>query len=112
MKPLGQFLLLQFQRPGGSELWPAAVLLFDPSNDRLYVRGREDYARIADADDALMLAASVKQLEADADAQGGSAALQWMESTLSNAVRISERITLRVGNIPAKLDALSAVFLE
>jgi hypothetical protein len=111
VQPTAHFLLLQFQRPGDGWSWPVAILLFDPSNDKLHVRGREDYASIADADDALVLAETVKQLQADARAQSGSAILELLESTLSNSVRMTERIILRAPDIRATLDHLSAAFL-
>ena len=112
MQPLAYFLLLQFQRPGHGLLWPFAVLLFDLSNDKLYVRGRGDYAGIADDDDALVLAETVNQLQADAGAERASAILDLLESTLSNSVRVTERIALVAPDIEATLDSLSAAFLS
>jgi hypothetical protein len=108
---LAQFLLLQFQRPG-DELWPVAVLVFDPSNDRLYVRGREHYASIADDDDAQVLSETVKQLQAEVAAQSGSAILDSLESTLSNSIRVTERIAFRTPDIATSLYYLSTAFLR
>ena len=110
MNHLAQFLLLQFQRPS-DELWPVAVLVFDPSNDRLYVRGREDYAGIADDDDAQVLSETVKQLQADVAAQSGNAILDLLESTLSNSIRLTERIPFRTPDIANSLHYFSTAFL-
>jgi hypothetical protein len=111
VQPKAQFLLLQFQRPGDECLWPVAVLLYDPSNDKLHIRGRENYLCLADNDDALVLAETVKQLQADAESQNGRAILDLLEDRLSLAVRLTERIALRAPDIEATLDSLSAAFL-
>jgi hypothetical protein len=92
-------------------LWPVAVLLLDPANDRLHVRGKENYASIAHADDAFVLAETVKQLQADASAQSGSAILDLLESTLSNSLTMTVRIMMRVKDVGSTLDHLSAAFL-
>lgn len=111
MQPLAQFLLLQFQPPGDESLWPVAVLLFDPSTDKLYIRGREDYANIADDGDAQVLALTVKQLRADVETQGGNSVLAQLEDVLSNSVRLTARIGLPVSDIQATLDHLFAAFI-
>ena len=111
MEPLAHFVLLQFERPGYELLLPIAVLLLDPAADKLHVRGRGDFTSVADADDALVLAETVKQLQADAVAQSGGAILELLESTLSNSIRVTERITMRVRDIGSTLDHLSAAFL-
>jgi hypothetical protein len=110
MNELAHFLLLQFQRPGG-ELWPVAVLVFDRSNDRLYVCSRENYAGIADIDDAEVLSETVKQLQAEVAMQSGSAILDMLESTLSNSIRLTERIAFRTPVIATSIHYLSAAFL-
>jgi hypothetical protein len=107
---LAQFLLLQFQRPGREHALPVAVLVFDAQNDRLHVRGREDLTSVADTDDALVLAETVRQLEADANARSGLAILDLLESTLSNSVRMTERIAFETQNIRATVDLLAAAF--
>jgi len=107
-----EFLLLQFQRPGSESLWPVAVLLFDPSNDKLLICGREEYASIADADDAQILAGTVKQLQEDATVGSGGAILAMLESSLSGSVRLTERISLRSRDPAATLDSLSTAFLS
>jgi hypothetical protein len=104
-------VLLQFQRPGRELLLPVAVLLLDPATDRLHIRGREDYTDIADAEDMLVLTETVKQLQADAYTQTGGAILELLESTLSNSLRVTDRITMRVPNIESALGHLAAAFL-
>ena len=111
MSPFVHLVLLQFQRPGCELLWPVAILLLDPATDKLNVRGRDDYAGIAFADDTLVLTETVKQLRADADSQNGNAILELLESTLSNSLRVTERITMRTTDIGLTLDHLSSAFL-
>jgi hypothetical protein len=108
---LTHFLLLQFERPGDGRVWPVAVLLLNTADDKLYVRGREVYTIIADAEDAVVLEETVTQLQADAREQGGSAILEVLESTLSNSLRITERIPLPTPHIGLTLDHLAAAFL-
>ena len=112
MKKLNQFLLLQFQRPGDEQLLPVAVLLFDPVRDKLHVRGRDDYASIAEPDDAFVLAETVKELELEATAKSGSAILELLEATLSNSIRLTDRIALQTVDMPTTLDHLSAAFIS
>jgi hypothetical protein len=109
---LVEFLLLQFQRPGDANLHPVAVLLFDPCEDRLHICGREEYATIAEAEDAEVLAATVEQLQKDAEIQSGTAILKPLESTLSNSIRLTGRIAFSSLDLNATLRSLSAIFLS
>jgi hypothetical protein len=106
----GQFVLLQFQPPGDQFLWPVAILLLDPLTDRLYIRGRESYARIAEEDDAQVVALTVEEFQANAETQGGNSLLTQMES-MSNTLRVTDRIPLEVRDFRATLDRLFAVFI-
>jgi hypothetical protein len=106
-----QFLLLQFQKPGG-ELWPIAVLIFDRSNDKLYVCGRQNYAPVADIDDAEVLSETVKQLLAEAAIQSGSAILDTLESTLSNSILLTARMSFRTPAIATSIRELSSALLS
>ena len=109
---LAHFILLQFQQPGFEVLWPVAVLLFDPATGKIHVKGRADYSGIADPDDAIVLAETVKQLEVEAAREDGAATLDLLESSLSNSVRITERTAVRVTDFEAALDHLSKALLS
>ncbi len=106
------FMLLQFTRPGDKYGLPIAVMLFDPSTDRLYVRGREDYSDIADAVDVEVLTETVKQIVAEVPGQSGQIFLESLESTLSNSILITDRIALRTSDIAVTLARLSTEFLR
>jgi|ERR1700678_447519 hypothetical protein len=108
----GQFSLLQFRPPRDKLLWPVAVLLLDPITDKLYIRGLEDYGRIAEEDDALAISLTVKQFAMDAEAQGGNRLLLDLEDKLSNTLRITDRIPLPVRDFETTLDRLFAVFIS
>jgi hypothetical protein len=112
VRNLTQFLLLQFQRPGDEHPLPVAVILFDLTNDKLYIRGRNEYESIAEPEDALVVAETVKDLQADATATSGSAILESLESTLSNSILITDRMALLTLDIPTTLDHLSAAFIS
>jgi hypothetical protein len=108
---IAYFLLLQFQRPGEDIVWPLAVLVFDPSRDRLHVCGRHNFADIADHEDVIVLSETVKQLLADANIQSGTAILELLEDTLSNSIRLTERMALRSSDIATTVQHLSAALL-
>ena len=108
---MAHFILLQFQPPGFELLWPVAVVLYDPATGKIHIKGRADYSGIADPDDAIVLAETVKQLEAEAAGEEGAATLDLLESSLSNSVRITERTAVRVTDFEAALDQLSKALL-
>jgi hypothetical protein len=107
----GQFVLLQFQPPGDRFLWPVAILLLDPLTDKLYIRGRESYASIADEDDAQVAALTVQEFQANAETQGGSSLLSQLES-MSNTLRTTDRIPLPVRDFPETLNQLFVAFIS
>jgi hypothetical protein len=107
----GQFALLQFQPPGDQFLWPVAILLLDPLTDKLYIRGRESYAGIADEDDAQVVALTVQEFQANAETQGGSSLLTQLESW-SNTLRTTDRIPLVVRDFRETIDRLFAAFIS
>ena len=105
MERTADFMLMQFELPGG-QLWPIAVLLFDPPADKLYVRYRKNLPAVSDPQDALVLKLSLSQLETEAASESGSGILRVLESTLSNSLRITGRTGLPVDNIDSALDEL------
>ena len=91
-------------------MWPVAVLLFDPGHDRLYLRSRKDFG-VAGLVDARVLRLLMSQLAADVLEKPGSAVLQELESTLSNALLITERTKMDVADPKAALDELYARYI-
>lgn len=101
----GEFVLLQFVRPG----WNPenfAVLLLDPDTDRLYIRSCRDFPSDAASEDAEILQSLVRQFMDDAEAVGGAAVLGAMEDTLSNCVRVTPRTRTPVSDFLSSLDRL------
>ena len=74
----------------GGETSNAGVLLQDPASDRLYVRLRRDWEQIAPAE-AEVLAELEDDLRAQAEAGGAARVFEYLEQTLSNTLRISDR---------------------
>lgn len=100
------YLLLQFERPGG-ELWTVAVLVFDPVVDRLYIQSRDDLSSV-DPAYADVLRPFLLELAAEVRERSGCGVLLDLETTLSNALRISERFQIEAGDPIAALEACSA----
>jgi SOS-response transcriptional repressor LexA len=102
---LGSYSVLELALPGRSGE-PAGILLWDPANARLEARLRRDWDQIAAPEDAEVL----EHLEADlarkiAD-HGAEALLRFLEDTLSNALRISDRRPVLLGHFEATLNWL------
>ncbi len=81
------------------------VLLEDPSTDRLYVRLRRDWGEIA-GEDAEVFEALEDDLNSKAAELGAARLFDWLEDTLSNAVRITDRQAVLVGNFDRTLNRL------
>ena len=77
---------------------PVGVLLVDPAADRMYVRLRRDWMRIADAGDAEVLEALAGDLEAKAREMGAAQLLASLTDTLSHTLRISDPERVLVGD--------------
>ena len=70
---------------------PAGVIVYDQDTEKLGVKLRRDWHAIAAPDDAEILAgmeAHLKQLSVE---MGAAGAMEWLESTLSNILHLSER---------------------
>ena len=100
-----EFLLLEYESSGG-ELRAVAALLFDSKADRLHVLSRPDCLSIAEAADARALRLYLLQLKEEARTRSGSAILEEIESTLSNIVRITNRVSVDADALGAALGEL------
>jgi|SRR5579884_1147372 len=86
---------------------PIGVILLDPASDTLYCRMRANWDDFP-ADDAEILAGLGDQITEEAERVGGAATLKWLEDTLSNTVRISERETVSIDDPEVELARLYA----
>lgn len=102
-----EYVLLQVALPGRPQV-NAGVLLIDPSQDALYLKFRRDWDQIAAPEDAEVLALLESDLEERARQMGARALLEWLEDTLSNAVRVTPREPVAVpgGAFPRTLQTL------
>lgn len=101
----GQFSLLVSDLPGGS-VQPIGVLLLDPKTDALYVRLRRDWDRIANEEDAEVLAALEDDLLLQARERGGAALLAHLENIASQSIRVTDREEVAVRDFEKKLGEL------
>jgi hypothetical protein len=98
----GEFVLLDAELAG--RVITLGVLLLDPADDVLYLRIRRDVARLtSDETDREMLELLQADLESKASEMGGAALLEWLESSLSNFLRVSDRESVMVERFPAAL---------
>jgi SOS-response transcriptional repressor LexA len=82
------------------------VLLIDSDSGRGWLRMRPRYGDIAEPQDAEVFAALEDDLRGRIMEDGGPALLDWMEDTLSNALRISDRREVRVESFTRALAQL------
>jgi SOS-response transcriptional repressor LexA len=97
----GTYVLLEAALPGRG-VRNIGVLLIDPSTDRAFFRVRPGFHDIADPDDAEVLDALADHIRHCASEMGASAFLESLEDVASNAIRVTERQTI-------KIDAFSRV---
>jgi phage repressor protein C with HTH and peptisase S24 domain len=85
-----EFALVTMALPGRAEE-PAGVLLFDADAGRLGVKLRRDWHLIAGEEEAEVLSGMESHLKELSRDMGARQALEWLEGTLSNTLRVSER---------------------
>jgi hypothetical protein len=90
----------------GETVRTGGILLFDPDTDRLYLRFRRDWREFAGEEDREVLELLAADLEAKAQEMGGAGLLDWLESRVSNVIRVSDREPMTVGSFEARLDRL------
>jgi len=101
----GVYALLEACLPG-RESRTVGVLLLDPSTDRGWVRMLDRFANWAPAEDAEVLEAIEADLRQRIGESGATATLAWMEDTLSNVLRVTDRQTIAVDAFSRVLDQL------
>jgi phage repressor protein C with HTH and peptisase S24 domain len=82
------------------------VYLVDAAADRLWLRMRRDYRRLAEAEDAEVLEALEDDIRARAAEMGAEAFLESLEDSLSNVLRTGERQTVAVDSFTRVLASL------
>ncbi|HEV2199524.1 MAG TPA: S24 family peptidase [Bryobacteraceae bacterium] len=103
-----RYSLLTLHLPGVEET-VAGVLLEDVAADQLYIRLRRDWDEIVgeeDADESEVLSALEYDLTSKARESGAAVLLDYLESTLSNVVRISDRREIVVDDFERTLGRL------
>jgi phage repressor protein C with HTH and peptisase S24 domain len=99
-----RFSILSIQLACG-DLLSAGVLIEDPQSDRLYVRLRRDWERIA-GEEAEVLSELEHGMRSDAEELGAARVLEQMESTLSNTLRVSDRREIMIHDFEKSLARL------
>jgi|HubBroStandDraft_6_1064221.scaffolds.fasta_scaffold322584_1 hypothetical protein len=90
----------------GGDLNPIGLLLENPERDELHLRLRRDLESLAGEEDAEVLAAMAQDLRSKATELGAAALLRSLEDSLSNAIRITDRRPVQVGNFEWSLNQL------
>ena len=101
----GQYARLEAALPD-HDLIPAGVILFDPSQDRLGFRLRRDWDHIAEPEDAEVFTLLSDDLEMKMAEMRAEALLGYLEETLSNVLRVSDRETVLFANFETTLNRL------
>ncbi len=102
---LGAYSVLELALPGRAGE-PAGVLLFDPAFGRLQARLRRDWDRIAEPEDAEVFGQLELDLARKIGELGAETVLRLLEDTLSNALRISDRRPVLLGEFETTLNWL------
>ncbi len=100
-----EYLLLEAALPGIPPQ-PIGVLLHDPESGRLGVRLRRDWDRVAGPDEVEVFQALAASLEDRAREGPAKELLAWLEDTLSNSIRVSERKPVAMGRFESTLRLL------
>ena len=95
---------LEVAMPGRPVL-PGGILLVDVEADELYVKLRRDWEEVA-GDEAEAFEPLEDQLRRTARDMGARRFLGYLEDTLSNLVRVTDRESMWVANFPARLERL------
>lgn len=106
----GRYAILQADLPDTGPT-TIGVLLEDPSADKLYVRLRRDWNAIA-GEDADVFEALEEDLNAKASDMGAARLMEWLEDTLSNTVRITDREPVLVADFDRTLNRLYSRYVQ
>jgi phage repressor protein C with HTH and peptisase S24 domain len=100
-----QFSLLQLALPAKPTV-NIGVFLLDPTTDRLYIKLRQDWTKVAEAEEAEVLEHLADDLSAKSAEMGGAALLENLRDTLSNTLLITEPEQWSVSGFETALNRL------
>lgn len=103
----GVYAILQAALPS-RPLTNVGILLLDPARDQLYMRLRPDLEQLAEPEDAEVLALIEEDFEQKLEEMGGEVFLRFLEDTLSNVLRMTDRQSVMVRDFSRELDQLFA----
>jgi SOS-response transcriptional repressor LexA len=106
----GVYVVLEAALPG-QPLHNIGVLLADLEHDKPWMKLRPR-CEFAPPEDAEVLELLAEEMPQRADEMGAARYLDWLEDTLSNAVRVSERQTVPVDSFVRVLDRLYSEHVE
>ena len=98
-----QLLIVQIELPGG-DLVSLGVLLRDTRSDTLHLRFRRDLETLVQDEDLEVLAGLAEDLDRKASEMGARPLLEYLEATLSGAIRVTDREPVFVDDFPRALD--------
>lgn len=101
----GRYSIVQAELPGHG-LVNLGVLLQDPQSDSLHLRFRRDLDSLADDEDLEILEGLSDDLARKSGEQGAEKLFEYLESTLSAAIRITDREQVLVEDFSRGLDRL------
>jgi phage repressor protein C with HTH and peptisase S24 domain len=104
---VGQYSVIEAHLPE-REAAPIGVLLLDPESGHLGMKTRHDWLDVAgedNDDDAEVLELLAEQIDRLIDEQGPGA-LEWLEQTASNVLRVTDREQVVLGNFQSTLTRL------
>jgi SOS-response transcriptional repressor LexA len=107
----GTYVLLDAAMPA-RPVQTIGVLLVDPAADRAWVRLRQRFESIAAPEDAEVLEALEDDIRARSAEMGAEAFLAWLEDSLSNALRVSERRSVDVDSFSRVVERLFSDHVE
>jgi len=107
----GEYLLLVLALPGEADR-NIGVFLRDRETGHLYARILNHWEEIADAEEAEWLQALGDDFGAKIREMGGDEFLRTLENSLSNALRLSQRMAVSVDDFPGALDRLFEEHVE
>src|SRR5271163_4801368 len=102
---LGKYCILQAETPEKG-LVNLGVILQDPQTDSLRLRLRRDLASLAEEEDLDVLSALGDDIAVKAQELGAEKLFEYLESNLSNAVRMTDREEVLVDDFGRALDRL------
>ena len=102
---VGRYAIVQAELPGRG-LVNLGVLLQDPQLDSLHLRFRRDLDSLVEAEDLELFLALPDDLERKSAELGAEKLFEYMESTLSGSLRVTDRQDVLVADFTRALDRL------